>query len=59
MPDESQTIVSVTNAGQSLTILRSLLPPRNARRPALADWLSVQDIQDDWRQIKRLVAPNG
>ncbi len=59
MPDEGKTITGVTNAGQSLTILRSLLPPRNARRPALTDWLSVQDIHDDWRQIKRLLGRDG
>lgn len=35
-----------------LELMRALLPPRGARRPALADWLCLHDIVDAWRQVR-------
>lgn len=35
-----------------LQLMRSLLPPRDTRRPTLADWLSFRDVAETWDQVR-------
>lgn len=32
--------------------MQTLLPPRDTRRPRLADWLAVHDVAEAWEQVR-------
>jgi hypothetical protein len=35
-----------------LALMRSMLPPRDTRRPTLADWLTFRDVAEAWDQVR-------